>query len=219
MNLGQLLVWIVPLTLVSMLSPVLFVQAATIQNEHGSKGTWQFLGGNVAVLAVVGTASMGLFGQTVSNWVGHELASTFVDAVLGVLLLGYGCYLVLVIVRARNHPERGKHKQVAIPAHGIFAFGLLGAASDGTGLALFISIAQHVGGAAISWATRVLILAIVAALTLWAAWLPLVLGRTKGFRDIAARISRQLSVITRWTALAGSFLGGSLLLVHAFWRM
>lgn len=219
MTLGQLLLWIVPLALVSMLSPVMFVQASTIQNEHGPKGTWQFLGGNVVVLAVVGTVSVGLFGQAAVNWVGRELASTCVDAVLGVLLLGYGCYLVAVTVRARKHPERGEHQQVAIPENGLFAFGLLGAATDATGLALYISIAQRIGAAAISWVTRVILLVLVGAVTLWAAWAPLVLGRMKGFQAVAARISRQLSVITRWTALVGCFLGGTLLLLHAFWSL
>lgn len=215
MSFGQLLAWILPLTLLASLSPLMFVQSATIELEHGPRGVLQYLAGNVVVMAMLGTATMGLLGNEASDWVAGELASKKVDAVLAGLLLVFGLRLLLLTIRERRQPGVARSASVAIPSKGLFTFGMLGAATDLSGLPIYISIAQRIGVSAISWPQRVLTLLAVTAIVFCPAWLPLVLRRRRGFQTLVTKVGRQLSAATRWATLLACFLGAALLGYHA----
>ena len=216
MSFAELLAWILPLTLLASLSPLMLVQSATIELEHGPQGVLQYLAGNVVVMAALGTATMGLLGVAASDWVSRELASKRVDAVLAGLLLVFGLRLLVLTVREHRQSAAANSGSVAIPSKGLFTFGLLGAATDLSGLPIYISIAQRIGVTAISWPERAFTLLVVTTIVLCPAWLPLALPRARGLQTIVTRIGRQLSVGTRWATMIGCFLGAGLLALHAF---
>lgn len=231
MSYGELLAWIVPLTLLSTLSPMMLVQAAAIRQQHGVRGNLLFLAGIAIVFAVLGVASMGLLGASAENWAEQELASKRVDAVLATLLAGYGSYLVITSLRARRlrgsgladdgrpgGPAAGHDASptVSIPKSGLFVFGLLTTATDLTGLPMYISIAQRIGVTAIGWPLKVGTLLTCTAVILSPAWLPMALHHGSGYQHLIDRISRPLAALAHWAALIGSFAGAAALYWHAF---
>lgn len=231
MGYGELLAWIVPLTLLSTLSPMMLVQAATIRQQHGLRGNLLFLSGIAVVFAALGVASMGLLGASAVDWAERELTSKRVDAVLGTLLVGYGGYLVITSLHARRDRRldsrtdgrRGgrvtgndETPPVSIPEKGLFAFGLLSTITDLTGLPIYIAIAQRIGVTEIDWLLKVLTLLACNVVILSPAWLPMALHHSGRYQDLVDRIRRPLAALAHWAALFGCFAGAALLYWHAF---
>lgn len=231
MGYGELLAWIVPLTLLGTLSPMMLVQAATIRQQHGLRGNLLFLSGIGVVFAVLGVASMGLLGASAADWAERELASKRVDAVLATLLAAYGSYLVFTSLRARRERKLSPLPDgqpggrviatddlpaVSIPEKGLFLYGFLTTATDLAGLPIYIAIAQRIGSAAIGWPLKVLTLLVCSVVILSPAWLPMALHHVSGYKNLIERIRRPLAAVSHWSALLGSFAGAALLYWHAF---
>ena len=230
MSFAELLVWIVPLTLLSAVSPMMLVQAATIRLQHGLRGNLEFLAGITVVFAALGIAGMGMLGVAAAHWAEAELASKRVDAVLATLLAGYGGYLVVVRLKDRGSGRHQKPRNaqgavdidkaherppVVIPARGLFFFGLLTTATDLTGLPIYLSIAQKIGAASIGWPLKIATLIGSCAVIVSPAWLPLALHRWEGYQSLVSRVSQPLATLSWWAALLGSFAGAGLLYWHA----
>lgn len=215
MTLGELLLSILPLVLIAPISPALFVQSSTIVMEQGPKAIGQFLAGNIVVLLVLGPASIGLLGVSVTDWADRELRSDRVGIVLALLLVAYGTYVLVNMIRHRHGFVAKLGPRHALPDHGLFAYGALNAATDFTGLPIYIAINQQIGIAQVDFNVKTLLFVVASAFFLMPIWLPWALyRRMSNFKGVVDKISRQLSAITQWSTLIGCF-GGALIL---FWN-
>ena len=216
-GLGGLLVSIAPLTVFAAVSPVIFLNASTVAST-GGKASWaRFAGGNLVVLLLLGTASMGLFGTSAESLAEQEGESRWVDVVLAGLLLGYGISLVLAHRRVHGRPapdapvipQRGA-------SHGTFMWGAVGMATNFTTLPLFVSVAQRIGLAQVTEPVKVLVLAGTISVVLTPAWLPAALLEIAPAHVEVGTAARRR--VARWMSLASigaCLVGSAFLLWHA----
>ncbi len=213
---GGLVAWLIPLSLLAAISPVVFLNASTVVTHAGLRGGWRFLAGNVAVLVVLGTVGMGLLGATVAQQAEREFASRRIDVLLGVLLV------VLAVSMVRG-PDRDRHgstspeKPSAHPAgaepglpRSLIGWGALGMATNLTTVPLYLAMAQRIGAADLPAGEGIALLATVTVAVLAPAWTPMAVRAVAPRRS---RLSPQLrDRIAGWTTrgsviacLAGAF--------------
>lgn len=208
---------IAPLTVLAAISPVIFLNASTVATNNGFGGALRFALGNLLVLTVLGTASMGLLGASAAGLAARELASRDVDLVLAVLLLGYGAYQARQ-ARSAPHPSTVAELPAGepVPTRGQFPFGILGMATNFTTLPLYVSVAQRLGAADQPLVVRVALLAAVTGVVLTPAWLPLALLR---LAPAAVRVSPHrrawVAAGTRLASVVACLVGGAFLIWHA----
>lgn len=208
-----LLATVVPLSLLAAASPVIFLNSATFVLRGQRSSAWGYLTGNALVLLPIGIAAAGLLGAATATQLDRDIASRTVDAVLGLVLLGYGAWLV----RRAEHPAPtgGGSRRGSVP------FGLLAMATNFTTLPLYISAAQHVGNARPPLWAATLLIAGITVVTVTPAWLPLAL--TQVAPTLLNRFTRtppESQTPRRWTVgtlipIAACLLGGAILLIHA----
>jgi hypothetical protein len=208
-----LLAYVVPVTLLAAVSPVMFLNASTIATNFGMPGVVRFVSGNALVLAVLAVLSVGLLGAEATRFAEEELASGVVDATLGVLLIAYGVYLL------RHHlsdPVTGADQRDQAGRRGLFTWGLLGMATNYTTLPLFASATQHIGVSRLPLLAITALVLAVMMVVLVPAWAPGALLRlapahplvSDGLRGRVAAGARVISILA-------CFLGGGVLVIHA----
>ena len=219
-GLAELLVWLAPLTLLAMLSPVVLVNASTVALNRGPGYRWRFVAGNGAVLVVLGSLTMGLLGATASRLTVQELSSRWFEGVLGALL----AVLAVVLLRGWQGDRQVQDRDVAplgpVPVsvppatlpRSAAGWGALGMASNLPTIALFVAMAQRIGVADLPWPGRIVVMALVTVLVL----LPIVLVTvTPGRAVLSPGLLRRISSTMRVVAIVASAAGAVYLLGHA----
>ncbi len=199
----------IPLVVIAAISPIVFVNASRVTNEAGPAGGVRFAAGAAAVLLVLGAAAMGLVGAAATSLASRGLASRWVDAVLGVLLVAYG----LGQLRRRRGVDTAERGTVE---HRAIAFGALSMATNFTTLPIFVALAQRLGAVgAPAWARILALVALVAAVTV-PAWLPAVITvAAPGRGRMSPRTRARIVGTTRAISIGACLLGGLLILLHA----
>lgn len=224
--LAALLAWLVPLTVLAMLSPVVFVNASTVAASGDASYRWRFVAGNAAVLVLLGTLTMGLFGATASVLTVRELSSRWFEGVLGVLLAVLAVSLLRSLLhdRRRNGDVAGTgsttvRPEAVVPVtlpRSAAGWGALGMAANLPTTALYVAMAQRVGVAELPWPLRVAVMAVVTVLVLLPAWLPTMLtALAPGRAVLSPRLMRRAAGTMRAVAVVASAAGAVYLLGHA----
>ena len=214
MTLGQLLALVIPLSVVSALSPMMLIHSSTLVMQLGRKAGFLYFAGQATILIAIAPAGLSVMGNIAATWVEREIASKQINVVLGVLLFVFAAYLIIRTLRqARRNPEH-KQRPVLVPAKGAYLFGLLNAASDYTGIIVFAAIAQRTGAAQIGLISKILIVALCAAIILIPAWLPLIASRLPRYDRLVQRIGGVLSRVAVWGTVLSSLVGGIILVWH-----
>lgn len=208
---------VLPLALLSAVSPMVFVNATTIQLRDGARGTLHFLTGNLILVTLICVVGAGLLGATFTSFVEREVVSTGVDVVLALVLLAYGTYLLRQNYRPTAHSTQSSNNLVR---------GLIIMATNFTSIPLILAASQHLGAS--DWPVWAVIpsLAICAALTVAPAWLPLllatampgVLAKVQARQQRGAQESTQRRLGSRISALlpvGTCLLGAAILIIHA----
>lgn len=213
----SLLLFALPVSLLAAISPIVFLNASTVATNYGPPGARRFLGGNAVVLAAIGAVAMGLLGEGVTAFVEDETAGRVVDLVLGALLVGYGLVLLRSYVRSRA-PATSEADQLAhARRHGLFAWGMLGMATNYTTLPLYVAVGQRVGASSIGLVWKLLLLTVVTAIVLAPAWLPLVFTHLAPRRArISERTRGRIAAGTKIASIIACFVGGTVLIARAF---
>lgn len=102
----HLVVTLAPLVAFASVSPVVFFSANTAVSSEGQRGGWSFVAGNAVVLRVLGTAFVGMLGTTATEFATRQIASSIVDKLLALVLIGYGVHLFWTH-RQRTASEHG----------------------------------------------------------------------------------------------------------------
>lgn len=209
---------VLPLALLSAVSPMVFINATTIQLRDGNRGTLHFLLGNVILVTLICVVGAGLLGATFTSFVEREVVSTGVDIVLALVLLAYGTYLLRQNYRPKAQSTQTSNNLVR---------GLVIMATNFTSIPLILAASQHLGAS--GWPVWAVIpsLVLCAGLTVAPAWLPMVLAAVMpgalttvqqrqqraaqgpSGPGLGAKISGLLPVLT-------CLLGAGFLIVHAF---
>lgn len=246
---GGLLLWLAPLTVLAMISPVVFVNASTVAAHRGPRYRWRFVAGNAAVLVVLGALAMGLLGVAVEEAALRQLSSRWVDGVLGVLLGLLSATLLRGLLadrRSRRAPAvdgvgpvtavLGPHGGAAAPPddgvglptdparltaeaslpRSMGGWGALGMITNLTTISLYVAMAQRIGVADLPLLARISVLAVVTALVLAPAWVPMVLATVlPGRVAVGPGTVRRLSSWARGIAFVASGFGAVYLVMHA----
>lgn len=214
MTLGQLLALVIPLSVVSALSPMMLIQSSTLVMQLGRKAAFLYFAGQATILIVIAPAGLSVMGNLAATWVEREVASKKVNVVLGLLLFAFAASVTLRTLRqARRHAEP-KQKPVLVPTKGAYLFGLLNAASDYTGIIVFAAIAQRTGAAQIGLISKILIVTLCAAIILIPAWLPIIASRLPHYDRLVSRIGGVLARVAVWGTVLSSVVGGVILVWH-----
>lgn len=218
-EIASLLLWLAPLTLLAMISPVVFLNASTVAAHRGPRGRWQFVAGNALVLIVLGTLSMGLLGVAAEQLAMRELSSRWVDWAMGGLLLLLAISLWRGILKDRARHRAGEvttvQQQPSLP-RSLGGWGALGMVTNLTTVALYVAMAQRIGVSAVSLALRIIVLLVVTVLVLLPAWAPMVLASLLPERaTLSAATLRRLLSWTRGFSLIATLVGAVYLMVHA----
>ncbi|NHU85730.1 hypothetical protein GWK18_09035 [Kocuria sp. JC486] len=188
---------VLPLALLSAVSPMVFVNATTLQINDGARATARYTAGMFAVVTVICVIGAGLLGAAFTSFVEREIVSTGVDVVLAATLIGYGIHLV----RQERHPQPQDAADSGATVRGVIAM-----ATNFTSIPLVLAASQHLGASGWSVWAVVPVLAVVAALTCAPAWLPIVVARV--FPGVLARV--QTHQATRTAAAARLGLGSKI---------
>jgi threonine/homoserine/homoserine lactone efflux protein len=211
---GDLLLTIAPLTLLAAISPIVFLNAAAVTTNEGVPAGVRFLCGNLLVLAAIGTASVGFLGAAAASFAERQLASRGVDAVLGLLLLGYGVLLLSRHRRAtvpESSPSTSTGRQ-----RGVFTWGMIGMATNFTTLPLYVSVTQRIGASTASGAAQLALMSTATTIVLLPAWLPVVLAhQAPAVLDVRPKARDLVARSTRAASIAACGVGGAVLIWHA----
>lgn len=237
---GGLVVWLVPLTLLAMISPVVFLNATTVATNAGAGYRWRFVGGNAFVLLALGTLAMGLFGAAAQQATVRELSSRWVDALLAGLLL----VLAVTMIRGLRH-DRARARAADAPddvpsatrptaagppaaaAAGAGAgpaslprspagWGAIGMAANLPTIALYVAMATRIGVTDLPLPVRIGVLAIVTAMVLVPVWAPIVLATVApGHAALGPQAVQRVSSWSRVFAAVASLAGAIYLAVRA----
>ena len=101
----ELITTITPFVLLASVSPIVLLNASTAVSTRGQRGGWQFFAGNLIVLVLLGSASVGALGTAATDFADREIASETVDRFLGLGLIAASSTKG-VIVRIRSVTER-----------------------------------------------------------------------------------------------------------------
>lgn len=207
---SQLVVAVAPVAAIAAVSPIMFLNGSAVRSRHGRLGALQFVAGNLLVLLAMGVACMGLLGAAVESFTERQIASRGVDAVLGLLLVGFG---VFQLMGRRSAPASAVH---SARQRGDFAWGVLGMATNYTSLPLFISVAQRIGTAQLTVGRRLLVLVLASVVVATPAWLPAALAEIRpGHAGVSSRTQLRVATATRVASIAACLLGGAFLVAHA----
>lgn len=218
-----LALWLAPLTVLAMVSPVVFLNAAAVAASRGPGQRWRFVAGNAAVLAVLGALAMGLFGAAAERVALRELSSRWVDAILAALLFVLAAAFARGLYRdrkgraraARPGTEAARQFEVSLP-RSLGGWGALGMISNLPTVSLYVAMAQRIGVSGLPLPGRVVILAIVTVFVLLPAWAPMVLVSVLPGRFVVGPVARQrISSGGRGFALVASLSGAFYLSVLA----
>lgn len=213
MTLGHLLTWVLPLSLVSALSPMMFLQSSALALRRGVGASLKYGAGQGTILAAIAPVGLGIMGNIAATWAERELASKQVNVVLGLLLFCFAAWVVSrSIVHRRRHGD--EKSQLSLPDHGAYVFGLLNGASDYTGIVVFAAISQRTGAAGISLAAKLLVIILSALIILIPAWLPVLLSRIPYYDRSVAKVGPVLSRVALLGTVLSSVVGGAILIVH-----
>ncbi len=237
---GALMVWLAPLTLLAMISPVVFLNATTVATNAGAGYRWRFVGGNAFVLLALGTLAMGLFGAAAQQATVRELSSRWVDALLAGLLLVLAVTMIhgLLSDRARDRtatgtPDASGDPSAASPTAGPRAaaaagagpaslprspagWGAIGMAANLPTIALYVAMATRIGVTDLPLPVRIGVLAIVTALVLVPVWAPIVLATVApGHAALGPQAVQRVSSWSRVFAAVASLAGAIYLAVRA----
>lgn len=210
-----LVLWLAPLTVLAMISPVVFLNAAAVAAGRGPGQRWRFVAGNAAVLVVLGALAMGLLGAAAEQLALRELSSRWVDAILAALLFVLATTFARGLLRDRKgwavaaQPgvEGARQVEVSLP-RSLGGWGALGMITNLTTISLYVAMAQRIGVSGLPLAGQVIILAIVTVLVLLPAWVPMVLTSVLPGRFAVGPVARQrISSWTRGFALLASLSG------------
>ena len=225
-GLAELLVWLAPLTMLAMLSPVVLVNASTVAASRDTSYRWRFVAGNGAVLVVLGSLTMGLLGATASRLTVRELSSRWFEGLLGVLLAVLAVSLLRGLQSDRQTSRQRPDLPTPVTSHeavvaatlprSAAGWGALGMASNLPTVALYVAMAQRIGVADLPWLARVAVMGVVTVLVLMPAWLPMVLVASGPERSaLSPRTMRLASSAMRGVAVLGSAAGAAYLLANA----
>lgn len=209
-----LVLWLAPLTVLAMISPVVFLNAAAVAAGRGPGQRWRFVAGNAAVLVVLGALAMGLLGAAAEQLALRELSSRWVDGILAALLFVLATAFARGLLRDRARhqlPGAGDgdapRAEVSLP-RSLGGWGALGMITNLTTISLYVAMAQRIGVSGLPLAGQVIILAIVTVLVLLPAWVPMVLTSVLPGRFAVGPVARQrISSWTRGFALLASLSG------------
>ena len=206
-----LLAWVLPLSLVSALSPMMFLQSSALMVQRGAGAALKYCLGQGTILAINAPIALGVIAQT---WVEREIASKRVSAVLGLLLFAFAAW---VIGRSgvRRRERRLETPAFTFPDRGPYLFGLLNGASDYAGIIVFGAIAQRTGAAEIAWYAKIVVVLSSAVIILIPAWLPVLLARVGRNDRLVTRGGPILSRIALLGTIVSSLVGGTILIVHS----
>lgn len=205
---------LLPLALLAAVSPVLLLNAFRVTSDDGTRAGARFAAGAVLVLLVVGVAAMGIMGASASREISRALASRVVDAVLAVVVIGYGIWQLV-------HRREAAHtaQVAATPATtkgGGFGAGFIGMLTNFTTLPLFLSASQYLGARDASWTLKSVLLAVLIVIVATPSWLPWALSSAR--RGHAVRISaatqRKVASVTGLVSIGACLIGGLLILWH-----
>lgn len=220
-SIGGLLLWLLPLTLLAMISPVMFLNSSTVAANRGPADRWRFVAGNGVVLVVLGVLAMGLLGAALEQ-AAEELFSRRVEVVLGVLMMFVSGTLLRGLLPDRARRPAGDREPVSVPVvaepnlpRSLVGWGALSMITNLTTVPLYLAMAQRIGASPLPLVVRIGLLAVVTVLVLAPAWGPVIAaGRVPAQRRLSERTLRRVS----WWMRVGSFvasLAGALLLL---WR-
>ncbi|WOQ17282.1 hypothetical protein [Raineyella sp. W15-4] len=217
---GGLLLWLLPLTVLAMISPVMFLNASTVAANRGPSDRWRFVAGNAIVLVVLGTLGMGLLGAAVEEAATRELDSRRVEAILGVLLLAVAIVLFRGLLADRARQRAGEPATVVSEPHlprSLVGWGALSMITNLTTIPLYVAMAQRIGATPIPMVFRIVLLAVVTVLVLAPAWGPVIAAeRAPAKRRMSDRTLRRVSWWMRVGSFVASLAGAGLLLWRGF---
>lgn len=158
---------VLPLALLSAVSPMIFVNATTIQLAAGMRATLRYVLGNAAIVVLISVVGAGLLGAAFTSFVEREVVSAGVDFALAAVLLAYGVH---------QWRQRGPQQVHPVTATSAMSRGVVTMSTNFTSIPLILAASQHLGAS--SWPVWLVLPALVAtmAVTLTPAWLPLVLA-------------------------------------------
>ncbi|WOP19370.1 hypothetical protein [Raineyella sp. LH-20] len=215
---GGLLLWLLPLTVLAMISPVMFLNSSTVAASRGPADRWRFVAGNALVLVVLGALGMGLLGAALEEAATRELDSQRVEAALGLLMLVVAAALLRGLLMDRARQRAGHPAPVATEPHlprSLVGWGALSMVTNLTTVPLYLAMAERIGASPIPVAVRIGLLAVVTVLVLAPAWGPVVAAeRVPANRRLSERTLRRVSWWMRVGSFAASLAGAVLLL----WR-
>lgn len=218
-----LVLWLAPITVLAMLSPVVFLNAATVAANRGPRDRWRFVAGNAAVLAVLGALAMGLLGVAAEQLALRELSSRWVDGILAGLLFVLATVFARGLLRdrkwhaltAQTGNQNAGRVEVSLP-RSVGGWGAVGMITNLTTVSLYVAMAQRIGVSALPLVWQVIILAIVTVLVLLPAWVPMILASVLPGRSAVGPAARQrISSWTRGFALVASLSGAIYLSILA----
>lgn len=245
-----LLLWLAPLTVLAMISPVVFVNASTVAANRGPRYRWRFIAGNAAVLVALGALAMGLLGAAVEEAALRQLSSRWVEGVLGLLLGLLSATLLRSLLADRDSPRAeaaddegrigtpsGAGRPATVLATGdpaaltgdtaplptvaslprsMGGWGALGMITNLTTVSLYVAMAQRIGVTVLPWAVRIGVLAVVTALVLVPAWMPMLLASVlPGRVTVGPGVVRRISSWARGIACLASGIGAVYLVGQA----
>ncbi|QGF23082.1 hypothetical protein [Raineyella fluvialis] len=217
-SIGGLLLWLLPLTVLAMISPVMFLNSSTVVAHRGRSDRWRFVAGNALVLVVLGALGMGLLGAALEEAAISELDSRRVELVLGVLLLIVSLVLLRGLLQDRARQRAGGPTPVVAEPHlprSLVGWGAVSMATNLTTVPLYLAMAQRIGASPLPVAVRIGVLVAVTGLVLLPAWGPVVAAdQVPARRRLQERTLRRVTWWMRVGSLVASLAGTVLLL----WR-
>lgn len=167
MHVLDVIATVVPLALLSAVSPMVFVNSTTIELRDGVQGAWRYVAGNAVIVAALCVLGAGLLGAAFTTFVEREVVSAGVDTVLAAALLCYGIFLLRQDARSgsRTAPESNN-----------FVRGMMTMGTNFTSIPLVLAASQHIGASGWPAWSVLLSVVVVAAITLLPAWLPILLA-------------------------------------------
>lgn len=204
---------VLPLALLSALSPMIFVNATTIQLGSGKLATLRYILGNAVIVTLISVVGAGLLGAAFTTFVEREVVSAGVDLTLAAVLVGYGIHLLRQQRRPQVHPATDSAEVTR---------GMVTMSTNFTSIPLIVAASQHLGAS--PWPIWLVVPALVVsmAVTLAPAWLPLLLATTMPHlletvqaHQEHARTNSLGSRIPALLPVGTCLLGAALLTVHA----
>lgn len=203
---------IAPLVLLGAISPIMFLNGSAVATSGGLREAVRFLAGGAVVLVLLGAPSVGFLGAAAAGLAVDQRPSRAVDAVLALVMLGFG----LALLRGHRRAALAPEETPVLTGRGTFGWGVFGMATNFTTLPLFVAACQRVGASGQPFVVQVLVLAGVIVVTLAPMLLPMALLRWAPQRLSFGPGAR--ATVGRWTrraSITACFVGAGILALHA----